>query len=382
VFLIRISGRVKDYQGCGRVSFKGIFSAVAILCFFFFFFCIEGGRMGFYFFFEATLIPTLWLILKWGYQPERLQAGVFIIIYTAGASVPLLVSLVYIEEICKRDSFILGKVSCDHLLIVPSWVWGFTILGFLVKVPIYGFHVWLPKAHVEAPLSGSMLLAGVLLKLGGFGMIRLIWTLGIYMNDMFFFLTIWSLWGGVVCCCACLTQCDMKSIIAYSSVGHMSMVVGSLLRCYPLGKLGAECIMFAHGICSPCLFALAASSYDGTNSRNITINKRALQLFPMFCFFWFMFSAANIGCPPSLNYFSEVVCFRAIKEMSYVFIVPIGLMCQLSCFYIVFLFGYSNHGGVSSTLRPKSSLRERYLRRFLMCLLLLFLGFFFLDFFL
>jgi len=69
-------------------------------------------------------------------------------------------------------------------------VWGFTILGFLVKVPIYGLHVWLPKAHVEAPLSGSMLLAGVLLKLGGFGIIRLIWTLGIYMNDMFFFLTI------------------------------------------------------------------------------------------------------------------------------------------------------------------------------------------------
>lgn len=106
------------------------------------------------------------------------------------------------------------------------------------------------------------MLAGVLLKLGGFGLIRIMWALRMYVHEIFLWVISLRLWGGVIRSLAAVAQCDIKSIIAYSSVGHISMVVASLLSCYPLGKVRAECIIFIHGLCSPCMFALAGRSYD------------------------------------------------------------------------------------------------------------------------
>nr|YP_010148403.1 NADH dehydrogenase subunit 4 [Anopheles anthropophagus]QQV69242.1 NADH dehydrogenase subunit 4 [Anopheles anthropophagus] len=299
----------------------------------------------FYLFFEASLIPTLFLILGWGYQPERLQAGVYLLFYTLLASLPLLIGIFYILKIKNTLSFtlLLNLVFMNMNLLYLS-----LIFAFLVKMPMFLVHLWLPKAHVEAPVSGSMILAGILLKLGGYGLLRMFSLLqisGVKYN--YWWISI-SLVGGVLISLVCLRQTDLKALIAYSSVAHMGIVLSGLLTMTYWGLTGSYALMIAHGLCSSGLFCLANISYERMGSRSLLINKGLLNFMPTLSLWWFLLCSGNMAAPPTLNLLGEISLLNSIVSWSWVTMIMLAFLSFFSAAYSLYLFAYSQHGKVYS----------------------------------
>ncbi|YP_010286588.1 NADH dehydrogenase subunit 4 (mitochondrion) [Dermacentor variabilis] len=301
-------------------------------------FCFSSSNLlMFYLLFESVLFPIIMMIFKWGGQPERIQAGFYMLMYTIFGSLPLLILMIYYKTSLSIhfNEWVFNKMGFLYL---------FMMLGFLVKIPMFLFHLWLPKAHVEAPISGSMMLAGILLKLGFYGLYRFksFFFLDLKLMSLIFIAI--SIWGSVMISITCMYQVDIKALIAYSSVSHMGISLAGCLTLFSYGSYGMLMIMIGHGLCSSGLFCLANMLYERFFTRNILLIKGMINIFPNLSLWWFLFSVINMSAPMTMNLFGELFLSVSLMKFSMILMIPIMMLIFLSACYSIYMYSYINHG--------------------------------------
>nr|ADI75312.1 NADH dehydrogenase subunit 4 [Melitaea cinxia] len=294
----------------------------------------------FYLFFEGSLIPTLMLIIGWGYQPERIQAGMYLLFYTLFVSLPLLLGIFFIYKNMNSMMMYFMKFYDYNLVLLYLSM----IMAFLVKMPMYFTHLWLPKAHVEAPVSGSMILAAIMLKLGGYGLLRILVMVQKINLKLGLIWVIISLIGGLYISLKCFCQVDMKSLIAYSSIAHMSIVIGGIMTMNYWGFMGAYILMIGHGLCSSGMFCLSNINYERLNSRSLFMNKGMMNFMPSMSMWWFLFMSSNMAAPPSLNLVGEISLINSLVSWSWLSMIMLMMISFFSAGYSLYLFSYTQHG--------------------------------------
>nr|YP_009539807.1 NADH dehydrogenase subunit 4 [Orancistrocerus aterrimus]AYQ18927.1 NADH dehydrogenase subunit 4 [Orancistrocerus aterrimus] len=298
----------------------------------------------FYFMFESSLLPIFMLVIFDGYAFERFEASYYMFMYTAISSLPFLMIILMLSKDLNTMTYFMIEM---YSIKMKSWIFMFLIFVFLVKMPMFMFHIWLPKVHVEAPVYGSMILAGVLLKLGSYGILRMGQMFFLNMNSFSVLMITLGLMGGVSVSLVCLVQIDMKILVAYSSVVHMSLLIASLSTLSKVGFIGSYLMMIGHGLCSSGLFFLVNINYERSGSRLMYLNKGSLSLSSTLSMWSFLLCIVNFSAPISLNLIGEIFMLMSLISVDFLTMIFMMIMCFLSAAYSLYLFSFSQHGQVN-----------------------------------
>lgn len=316
-------------------EFNIIMISMEILLIFIF---ITNNLLFFYICFEAILIPLFILIGINNYRTRRIHASYMLFLYTLFGSMFMLTSiLILYSNTGSFDFLILNNLKLSFYK--EKLIWFFLFLSLSVKIPVFPFHIWLPEAHVEAPTEGSVLLAGVLLKLGVYGFIRLLIPV-FYQSTIYFlpFIFTISLISGIYTSFTTLRQTDLKKIIAYSSVAHMSIGLFGLFTLKTIGIVGSLILMFSHGIVSGGLFLLIGFLYDRFKTKIIFYYSGLVQLMPLFAFFLLIFILGNISFPGTSSFIGEFLILNDVVNVNFELVFFIGLILFLCTVYSLYLY--------------------------------------------
>ena len=307
----------KDFKSRALLAITYLLTTIILISF------LVTSILIFYVLFELIALPIVLILIGWGGQPERLSAAVYLLLYTILRSIPFLAIIIYLAE----DLYFYLSL----LIVLP----------FLIKTPAYLFHVWLPKAHVEAPVFGSILLAAILLKVGVYGCFRV----ACYISPASYELvgTI-VLIGGAICCLFIVNQIDLKALIAYSRIVHIRALVGPTLAWGRVGVIGALIMSLAHGITRSGLFYIVTLQYSRVGTRSLFLSKGLLTVTPILALLWVLLILTNLRAPPSLNLIRELLLFSYWGGFSIWAILPIFLIVLMALAYSLILFFSYRHG--------------------------------------
>jgi NADH-quinone oxidoreductase subunit M len=331
----------------------------------------------FYCFFEGVLIPMFLIIGIWGSRERKIHAAYQFFLYTLFGSLLMLLGIIYIYlEKGTGNLLILYETSFTGK--EQFYLWIVFFFSFAVKTPMVPVHLWLPEAHVEAPTAGSVLLAGILLKLGGYGMIRFLLPLfpaaTLYFQPFVYLLAIVGIWYSSL---TTIRQIDLKKIIAYSSVGHMNYVVLGLFSDSLEGMLGAYYMMISHGFVSSGLFLCIGMLYDRYHSRNLFDYGGLVQLMPLYTVFLFVLIFANFGFPGTSSFIGEFLILLGVSLSNRIIFFLAGFGLLLSTVYNLWFLNRLVFGPLTKKVETHVDLNKReFSLIFLFVSLTLFFGLF------
>lgn len=314
----------------------GSFYLLLLLLFIFLFISfLSVDLFTFYIFFECTLLPMYFLLVIWGFKKRKLKAGVFLLFYVLLGSFLMFFSLFLIYKTYGTSNFIILNFFCinDKYSIIFLCI----LFSFFTKIPSYPFHSWLPEVHVEAPTIGSVILAGILLKVGVFGIIRFvlfIFNIEFFLNFIYLILFLSFIYSSIVC----LKEFDLKRIIAYFSISHMNFSLFALFSNNFYGLLGCIFFSIGHGFTASGLFSCIGTLYARSHTRNINYYSGLFYLMPLFSIFFFIFLLSNLAMPLTINFSSEFFILLSIFKFNFFIFIIVIFNIFFSCLYSIWLY--------------------------------------------